>query len=93
MIHDLSKLAGIKICEPKTREYRLLYRWGAWVTHCKIFAESDLEAIHDARDIFETTKTLKTWPYEVALFETGARGGWRRIKTFKKAVSGAFQAP
>ena len=77
------------------REYRLMYRWGAWVTHCKISAESDLEALHDAKEIFETTKTLKGWPYEVALFETGARGGWRRVNTLKgaakKAVSRAFQ--
>lgn len=73
------------------REYRLMYRWGGWVTHCKISAESDLEAIDDARGIFETTKTLTGWPYEVALFDTETRGGWRRVKTFKKANSGAFQ--
>lgn len=75
------------------REYRLMYRWGAWVTHCKISAECDQEAVHDARNIFENTKTLTRWPYEVALFETGTRGGWRRVKTFKKADSRAFQTP
>lgn len=73
------------------REYRLMYRWGAWVTHCKISAESDVEAIHDARAEFDANDALKRWPYEVALFETGTRGGWRRVKTFKEARPGAYQ--
>lgn len=92
MIYDLSKLGSIQVCGPKTREYRLMYRWGAWVTHCKVIAENDLEAVHDARRVFETTEILAGWPYEVALFETKSRGGWRRVKTFKTADSGAIQA-
>lgn len=75
----------------KMREYRLMYRWGAWISHCKIIAESDMEAIFDARAEFDTAKSLQTWPFEVVLFETKSRGGWRRVKTFKEADSGAYQ--
>lgn len=89
MSYDLSKLGSIQVCGPTTREYRLMYRWGAWVTHCKIIAESDLEAVHDAREKF-TESALGRWPYEVALFETKGRGGWRRVKTFKKADAGRY---
>ncbi len=83
MNNTLSSLGRIKVCDPATREYRLMYLFGAWVTHTKIFAESDLEALHDAREIYETENCLKNWPSEVVLFETGSRGGWRRVKTFK----------
>lgn len=92
MSYDFSRLGRIKVCDPGTREYRLMYRWGAWVTHCKVIAETDLEAVHDARRIFETTKSLTGWPFEVALFETKSRGGWRRVKTFKNDDSRAIQA-
>lgn len=91
MSYDLSKLGSIKVCGPRTREYRLMYRWGAWVTHCKIIAEFDLEAVRDARAEFDKS-ALGLWPYEVALFETKGRGGWRRVKTFKNDDSGAIQA-
>jgi len=80
---NLSALGRIEVCTPATREYRLMYRFGAWVTHSKIFAESDFEAVSDAREEFDGTRSLREWPYEVALFETKTRGGWRRVKTFK----------
>lgn len=89
MSYDLSKLGSIQVCDPTTREYRLMYRWGAWVTHCKIIAENDLEAVRDAREAFEQS-ALGVWPYEVALFETKGRGGWRRVKTFKEADAGRY---
>lgn len=91
MSYDLSKLGSIQVCGPTTREYRLMYRWGAWVTHSRIFAENDAEAVHDAREDFEGAESLKNWPFEVVLFETGTRGGWRRVKTFKNARAGAYQ--
>lgn len=90
MSYNLSNLGSIKVCDPKTREYRLMYRWGAWVTNSRIFAESDAEAVHDAREVFEAEESLRNWPFEVVLFETGTRGGWRRVKTFKEADAGRY---
>lgn len=61
------------------REYRLKYLFGAWVTHARIFAESDEEAIFDAEAEFNKSG-LPGWRYGVALF-----CGNRRVKTFKEA--------
>lgn len=89
MSYTITELGRIKVCEPITREYRLMYRYGAWVTHRKIVAECDVEAVHDAREEFDAT--LSAWPYEVALFETKGGGGWRRVKTFKDANPGVYR--
>ena len=37
---------------PATREYRLMYNFGAWITKEIIIAESDAEAVFDADTTF-----------------------------------------
>jgi hypothetical protein len=39
-----------------TKEYRLMYLWGAWVTKEVIFAENDAEAIFDADAAFASCR-------------------------------------
>ena len=63
----------------RIKEYKLMYLWGAWVTHAKIYAETDEEAIHDA-DIEFAKSGLPGWPYGVALFCEK-----RKVKTYKEA--------
>lgn len=60
---------------PTTREYRVMYLFGAWVTKEVIFAESDEEAKFDAAAAAES---LKNWPYAVALF-----CGNRKVVSYK----------
>lgn len=52
----------------KVKEYRLMYLFGAWVCHSRIYAEDDAEAIHDAMDDY-VTSTLPRWSHRVALWE------------------------
>lgn len=52
---------------PQTREYRLMYLFGAWVTKEVIYAESDAEAVFDA-DMTFASSNLGNWRYGVALF-------------------------
>lgn len=68
------------------QEYKLMYRWGAWVTKCRLYAESDKEAIFDARGEYEGAG-LSRWPYEVALW-----CGGRLVHTFKQAEPGRYIA-
>ena len=70
---------------PQTSEYKLMYRFGAWVTEARLYAETDGEAIHDADENYNGNKHLQNWPYEVALF-----CGNRRVKTYKEAPAGAY---
>ena len=58
-----------------TREYRVMYLFGAWVTKEIIFAETDAEAKFDAA---ESAESLKNWPYAVALF-----CGNRKVVSYK----------
>ena len=59
----------VEACQlPEVKEYRLMYLFGAWVCHCRIYAETDDEAIHDAMDEY-ITSSLPRWPYRVALWE------------------------
>lgn len=53
--------------ELNTREYRLMYNFGAWITKEIIAAESDAEAIFDA-DMTFANSNLENWKYGVALF-------------------------
>ena len=62
---------------PKTKEYRLRYFFGTWMTSSIIFAESDAEAIHDADDVYNENGNLADWKYPVALF-----CGNRKIKEY-----------
>ena len=68
-------LPTISVNVPKIREYRVMYQFGAWVTDCIIYAESDAEAIHDAK---ESANKLSNWRYGVALF-----CGNRLVKSYK----------
>lgn len=61
---------------PATREYRLMYNFGAWVTKEIIIAESDAEAVFDADTTF-TNSNLAGWKYGVALF-----CGNRKVKQY-----------
>lgn len=62
---------------PDVKEYRLMYLFGAWVGHSRVYAETDAEAIEDATDDY-LTSTLPRWPYSVALFD-----GSRLVHEFK----------
>ena len=53
---------------PEVKEYRLMYLFGAWVCHSRIYAETDAEAIHDAMDDYMTS-TLPRYSHRVALWE------------------------
>ena len=78
-------LPPIKVSDPKTREYILAYRWGAWVIDARIYAEDDAEALHDARERYAGSN-LEGWPYEVALF-----CGSRLVHLLKPARAGMYQ--
>ncbi len=69
----------------RLKVYRLMYRFGAWVGHCRIPAETDDEAVHDAKEVFDGSDTLRSWPYEVALF-----CGERKVATLKEADKGMY---
>ena len=59
-----------------TKEYRLMYLFGAWVTKEVIIAESDAEAVFDA-DMTFASSNLPNWRYGVALF-----CGNRKVKEY-----------
>ena len=61
---------------PNTKEYRLMYLFGAWVTKEVIIAESDAEAVFDADMVFANSN-LGNWKYGVALFR-----GNRKVKQY-----------
>ena len=61
---------------PSTREYRLMYLFGAWVTKEVIIAESDAEAVFDA-DMTFASSNLGNRQYGVALF-----CGNRKVKKY-----------
>ena len=61
---------------PATREYRLMYNFGAWVTKEIIIAESDAEAVFDADTTFANSN-LAGWKYGFALF-----CGNRKVKQY-----------
>lgn len=61
---------------PATREYRLMYLWGAWITKEIICAESDAEAVFDADTTFAASR-LQGWKHGVALF-----CGNRKVKQY-----------
>lgn len=62
---------------PDVKEYRLMYLFGAWVGHSRVYAETDAEAIEDATGDY-LTSTLPRWPYRVALWD-----GSRLVHEFK----------
>ena len=62
---------------PKTKEYRLRYFFGTWLTSSIIIAENDAEAIHDCDDVYNENGNLADWRYPVALF-----CGNRKIKEY-----------
>lgn len=82
---NLSNLPPVVVTAPTIREYKLMYRFGAWVTKSSIYAESDAEALHDAREIFDES-ALGRWSYEVALWR-----GTRKVATLKDADPGRYQ--
>lgn len=61
----------------KTKEYRLRYFFGTWMTSRIIYAENDAEAIHDADEAYNENGNLADWQYPVALF-----CGNRKIKEY-----------
>ena len=69
---------GVVVSVPDVKEYRLMYLFGAWVGHSRVYAETDAEAIHDATDDY-ISSTLPRWPYRVALWE-----GSRLVHVFKE---------
>lgn len=71
---------------PKTKEYRLRYFFGTWMTSHIIYAESDTEAIHDADEAYNENGNLADWQYPVALF-----CGNRKIKEYNcRNIYGTF---
>ena len=61
---------------PKTKEYRLMYFFGTWVTKSIIPAECDKEAIFDADEVYSKSN-LTNWQYPVALW-----CGNRKVKEY-----------
>lgn len=55
--------------EITTREYRLMYFFGCWLTKSMIYAESDAEAIFDARCEVKETKAAVNGQLPYALFQ------------------------
>lgn len=62
-ITDLFK--NLRPSNPDTREYRLMYFVGCWITKSKLYAESDAEAIFDARKEVkqDSTATANIMPF------------------------------
>lgn len=76
-ILDALKNANIKIDENlKIKEYRLMYLWGAWVGHSRIYAESDEEAIFDADEIMKGIDNKAGFKYALVI-------GNRKVKEYK----------
>ena len=68
----------VAVSVPDVKEYKLMYLFGGWVCHSRVYAETDAEAIHDATDDY-ISSTLPRWPYRVALWE-----GSRLVHVFKE---------
>lgn len=71
----------IKLNETNTGEYRLMYFFAGWHTDTKIYAETDEEAIEDAREIWRNSLRLQKLDHEVALFKGG-----RKVKVFNSML-------
>ena len=80
-IKFINAMNSVKISTelPKTKEYRLRYFFGTWLTSSIIFAENDAEAIHDCDEVYNENGNLANWRYPVALF-----CGNRKIKDYTK---------
>lgn len=75
MRDKLKEIDGkIKVSIPRTKEYRLMYLFGAWITSKRFFAENDEEAIFDA----DGEKKKALGKFEYALF-----CGTRKVKSYK----------
>ena len=85
ILKKLALMPQVRIGDPRISEYRLMYRFGAWVTKQRIYAEDDDEAVFDAKAVFEADEALRRWPYEVAVFQ-----GSRRVALLKKADGGTY---
>ena len=68
----------VAVSVPDVKEYKLMYLFGAWVCHSRVYAETDAEAIQDATDDYITSR-LPRWAYRVALWE-----GSRLVHVFKE---------
>lgn len=68
----------VAVSVPDVKEYKLMYLFGGWVCHSRVYAETDAEAIQDATDDYITSR-LPRWPYRVALWE-----GSRLVHVFKE---------
>ena len=68
----------VAVSVPDVKEYKLMYLFGGWVCHSRVYAETDAEAIHDATDDYITSR-LPRWAYRVALWE-----GSRLVHVFKE---------
>lgn len=67
----------MEIKNPRVKEYRIMYLWGVWITHAKVYAETDEEAIFDADEVFKNAKNLHNWKMGVCLIQ-----GDRFVKTY-----------
>ncbi len=67
----------VKMSEPTFKTYKVMYKFGAWVTKATFAAENDTEAIHDADEIFNASG-LQNWAHGVALFS-----GNKMIKQYR----------
>lgn len=78
-IKFIEAMQSVKISTslPKTKEYRLRYFFGTWMTSSIIFAETDAEAIHDCDEVYNENGNLADWRYPVALF-----CGNRKVKEY-----------
>ena len=68
----------VAVSVPDVKEYKLMYLFGGWVCHSRVYAETDAEAIQDATDDYITSR-LPRWAYRVALWE-----GSRLVHVFKE---------
>ena len=76
-IKFIEAMVNVTTYIPKTKEYRLRYFFGTWMTSSIIFAENDAEAIHDADEVYNRNGNLADWQYPVALF-----CGNRKVKEY-----------
>lgn len=76
---QLTKLQNLNITinDVVTKEYRLMYQFGAWITKEIICAENDYEAIFDSDAAYSESR-LQNWQHGVALW-----CGNRKVKTYR----------
>jgi hypothetical protein len=67
----------IEISNPTFKTYRIMYKFGAWVSKETIAAESDMEAVFDADQIIKGSN-LQGGEHGVALF-----CGNRLVKSYR----------